>query len=126
MNHQEYNLYKSIAEYMRWVHKDVIYHFDLAGLNLSFAQAGMTKVIQYNRGWPDLFIAEKRQGYAGLFIEVKIETPYKKDGTIKASSNNHLQEQQDCIDALKQKGYLACFAWNFDMIKLIIDNYLNN
>jgi hypothetical protein len=87
-NNREYQICKNIAIYMRQQYPDVIFHFDLAGLNLSKAQAGMMKAIQGGRGWPDLFIAEIRTifreedelpfgtQYHGLFIEVK------KEGTI--------------------------------------------
>jgi hypothetical protein len=73
---------------------------------------------------PDLLILEPRNGYSGLFIELKIDTPFKKDGTIKASTNNHLKGQFESIELLKKKGYKACFAVGFDETKEIIDDYL--
>jgi hypothetical protein len=123
---EEYQICKEIAKHLREYHSDVLYHFDLAGLNLSRAQQGMTKGIQGKRGFPDLFICKSKGGYSGLFIEIKVETPFRKDGVIKASQNNHLEEQQNCLDGLKENGYIACFAWSVDMAILIIDNYLTN
>ena len=82
-NNREYQICKDIAIYMRLQYPNIIFHFDLAGLNLSRAQAGMMKAIQGGRGYPDLFIAEPRlifrddddlpfgTNYYGLFIEVK-------------------------------------------------------
>ena len=60
-----------------------------------------------------------------MVIELKLETPFKKDGTIKASANDHLKGQLETIEKLNAKGYKSCFSWNFDMTKEIIDNYLN-
>ena len=72
----------------------------------------------------DLLILEPTNGYSGLFIELKIETPFKKNGEIKASKDDHLKNQLEAINKLKEKGYMALFSWNFDMTKDIIDNYL--
>jgi hypothetical protein len=57
-----------------------------------------------------------------LFIELKTESPYKKDGTIK--KNAHLEGQQEAVNKLNKKGYYCLFAWSFEQIKNIIDNYL--
>jgi hypothetical protein len=75
---------------------------------------------------PDLVIFEPRNGFCGLFIELKIQTPFKKDGTIKASSKDHLKLQNECLQKLTSKGYKAVFSWGFDMTKEIIDQYLKD
>jgi len=71
-------------------------------------------------------VLEPRNGYCGLFIELKIETPFKKDGTIKASQKDHLKLQHECLLKLSSKGYKAVFSWDFDMTKKIIDEYLTD
>ena len=98
----------------------------IANLKLSKTQAGRNKKIQKN-GFkcPDLIIFEPRNNFFGLFIELKLETPFKKDGTIKASTKDHLKGQLETIEKLNKKGYSAHFSWSFDMTKEIIDNYLN-
>ena len=110
---------------MRLQYPAIIFHFDLAGLNLSRAQAGMMKAIQGGRGWPDLFIAEPRGEYKGIFIEVKIEgTALRKlDGKPKT---DHIQEQINCLNDLTDKGYLAEFGKGFDECKRMIDAYLQS
>ena len=122
-NNREYQICKNIATYMRLQYPAVIFHFDLAGLNLSRAQAGMMKMIQGGRGWPDLFIAEQRGDYAGLFIEVKTEGTklVKKDLT---PISEHISEQMICRIDLVNKGYKGAFAIGFDEAKRIIDEYL--
>jgi hypothetical protein len=98
----------------------------VANVKLTGPQQNRNKAIQ-KAGFkcPDLLILEPRGGYAGLFIELKTETPYKKDGfSIKASKNDHLKGQLESLTLLSKKGYFATFSWSFEMTKQIIDNYL--
>jgi len=87
-------------------------------------QASRNKQIQKN-GFkcPDLIILEPRKGYAGLLIELKKESPFKKDG-VTLYKNEHLEAQQKSIDDLISKGYLAFFKWEFDDIKELINWYM--
>lgn len=133
-NNFEYQLCKSIAIYLRNQFPSVIYHFDLAGLNLSRAQAGMTKGIQGNRGWPDLFIAQGKWGDAfdpgdkkGLFVEIKKQGTkiFLRDGHTLVS-DPHIREQAAMLSELRKQGYEAQFGVGFDNIKKIIDDYLKN
>jgi hypothetical protein len=134
-NNREYQICKDIAIYLRMQYPNVIFHFDLAGLNLSRAQAGMMKAIQGGRGWPDLFIAEPKEVteeteyetlityYNGLFIEVK------KEGTIlwKARggpATEHIKEQIDMLNELEATGYKAEFGVGFDDCMKLINDYL--
>ena len=78
----------------------------------------------YNRQLFKSVKDEPRNEFSGLFIELKVETPFKKNGEIKASTNDHLKNQLESIEKLKAKGYFCCFSWGFDMTKDIIDNYL--
>jgi hypothetical protein len=126
MKHDEYELQKQISWYLHVQYHDVLFLSDtIANLKLTKMQAIRNKKIQ-KEGFktPDLLILEPRNGYSGLFIELKIDTPFKKDGTIKASTNNHLKGQFESIELLKKKGYKACFAVGFDETKEIIDDYL--
>ena len=122
-SNREYQICKDIAIYLRLQYPDVIFHFDLAGLNLSRAQSGMMKSIQGGRGWPDLFIAESRGKYHGLFIEIKSEGTrlLKLNGH---PSSNHIGEQMDCLNKLNELGYQSMFGIGFDDAKIIIDDYL--
>ena len=126
MKHLEYDLQVAVCLYLSYQYPDVEYMSDtIANLKLSKTQAGRNKKIQKN-GFkcPDLIIFEPKNNFFGLFIELKLETPFKKDGTIKASTNDHLKGQLETIEKLNKKGYSAHFSWGFDMTKEIIDNYL--
>jgi hypothetical protein len=97
----------------------------IASLKITKIQGARNKLIQKN-GFkcPDILIFEARKGYFGLFIELKNQTPFKKDGSIKASQKDHLKLQKECLEKLSSKGYYAVFSWGFDMTKKIIDEYL--
>ena len=126
MKHDEYELQRQISWYLHVQYYDVLFLSDtIANLKLTKMQAIRNKRIQ-KEGFktPDLLILEPKNGYSGLFIELKIDTPFKKDGTIKASSKDHLKGQLESIEKLNAKGYKACFAVGFDETKQIIDDYL--
>jgi hypothetical protein len=136
-NNREYVICKDIALYMRLQYPTVMYRFDMAGLNLSIAQAGMNKGIQYGKGWPDMFIAKPQELlegsgdesqfnlYYGLFIEIKKEgTKLYKTSDNSKCATPHLQEQLDTMKLLRKRGYMAEFACGFDESKILIDKYL--
>jgi len=140
----EYTLQKQLAAYLRLQYPRVLFRSDAAGLNLSKAQAGMNKAIQYGRGWPDLFIAEPmlRDGkmlYAGLFLELKAEgtpiirskdasKPLKGEAVLRRKGDffdAHIQEQAEMLLKLAGRGYLCKFAVGFNQAKAFIDAYLD-
>ena len=121
----EHDIYLQIAQYLRLRYPNVIYRYDLAAdLKLSIGQAKKHKALQHYRGYPDLFIAEPRGKYHGLFIEIK------KDGTRIFTNKGplvadaHIREQFDMLADLRQRGYQAQFAIGFDNAKQLIDEYL--
>ena len=126
MEHKEFELQKQICNYLEMQYPKVIFLSDtIASCKLTLMQAIRNKKIQKN-GFkiPDLLILEPKGNYSGLFIELKNETPFIKDGNIKASQKDHLKEQQKSINILNEKGYSSCFSWGFEMTKKIIDEYL--
>lgn len=122
----EYDLQVAICRYLNHNYSEILFLSDtIASLKLTPAQANRNKKIQkFGFSTPDLLILEPRNEFSGLFIELKLETPFKKNGQIKASTNDHLKNQLESIEKLKAKGYFCCFSWGFDMTKDIIDNYL--
>ena len=75
---------------------------------------------------PDLMVFVPCGGYAGLFLELKKETPFKLNGEIKASPKDHLRKQQEALQRLNALGYNASFQWDFDTIVKLIDDYFKN
>lgn len=129
----EHDLYTMLADYLRYNYKDIIWRFDLAAdLKLSIGQARKHKALHPTRGYPDLFIAEPRLVVTdditdyihGLFIELKRPGVklYKKNGELVA--DQHIREQAEMLQRLRQRGYKAEFACGFDEAKKLIDEYL--
>lgn len=126
MNHPEYNLQKQLCQYLNFQYKDVLYLSDtVASVKLTKPQAIRNKAIQ-KRAFkcPDLIILQPNKYFNGLMLELKIESPFKKDGSIK--SDAHLIGQDESLKRLRKLGYWANFAWDFDMAKAIIDNYMSD
>jgi hypothetical protein len=122
----EYNLQKQICEYIRLQYPNVLFLTDtVAAIQLTPMQGKRNKDVQ-KEGFktPDLLILEPKGKYAGLMIELKIESPFYKGQFIELKSNEHIKEQANSLFELNLKGYCACFAWSFDMAKAIIDDYM--
>lgn len=95
----------------------------VANLKLTKTQQGRNKEIQcQNFRCPDLLIFEPKNGYHGLFLELKTKSPFKKNGEI--LQNEHLIGQYETIQKLNEKGYRAEFVWSLDDAIKIIDEYL--
>lgn len=146
---REHQLYEKIARYLQLQYPGVIYRFDIAAdLKLTMGQAAKHKRLHPRRGYPDLFIAEPKlvvtdkerdavelgrsdngwhlYYFAGLYLELKAEgnSPFKKDGTLK--KDEHLEEQNEMLENLRDKEYKAEFAVGFEEAKQIIDDYLGS
>lgn len=123
--HPEFDLQKRVCAYLRVAHPSVFFMSDtIASLKLTRFQAIRNSQIQ-KPGFktPDLLIFSPKGGYHGLFIELKVESPYKLNGELK--SNPHIREQSETISRLKSLGYYADFQWKFDGIVKLINWYLN-
>lgn len=128
MKHPEYQLQVAVCKYLSVQYPGVDFLSDtIASVQLTSRQAARNKAIQKN-GFkcPDLLILTPTETYHGLFIELKVATPFKANGEIKASQNDHLEKQYNQLNKFINRGYYACFAWDFEMAKKIIDNYFKN
>ncbi len=122
----EAELRRMLARWLQLQYPNVIYRFDLAAdLKLTMGQARKHKELHPKRGYPDLFIAEPRSCYHGMYIELKADgnSPYKRNGELKSSE--HLREQSVFLHNLNCRGYFAVFATGFDEAKSLIEKYLN-
>ena len=108
---KEYAVCKAIATYLRLQYPSVLFHFDLAGLNLSKAQAGMTKALN-GRGWPDLIILHPTTGKV-MFLEIKAEgvNLLKRNGEYLTP---HIGEQTKTLALLASLHINANFAIGLD------------
>ena len=122
---KESDLQAQVADYLRLRYPKVLFHSDFgSGIMLTKGQAIKQKRQNGGRrGWPDMCVAEPRNGLHALFIELKAKGVRlkKKDGTW---ASEHLAEQNEVLQALSNKGYAAYFAVGFEEAKQIIDDYL--
>jgi hypothetical protein len=103
----------------------VIYRWDLAAdLKLSIGQAARHKRLHPVRGYPDLFLAEPRAGFAGAFFELKADGAKLYQASGKLYADKHLEEQAAMLDSLRAKGYHADFIQGFDESVEKISAYL--
>lgn len=119
----EKDLHTKVCNFIRVKYPNVIFRTDFAaGMPMSIGMAKRQKVLQSHSGYPDLFIAEPRGEYSGLFLELKTESNkvFKKDGTLLA--NAHHKEQAEMLIMLQIRGFQALFAIGYDdAIKKIVE-----
>tara|TARA_R110000782_G_scaffold259960_1_gene351038 strand:- start:45 stop:428 length:384 start_codon:yes stop_codon:yes gene_type:complete len=124
MIHQEYILQKAVCRFLDTKYPNVLYMSDtIANIKLTLPQQARNKAIQ-KEGFkcPDLIIFEPKGEYKGMFLELKIKSPFKKNGDIYKSK--HLEGQQKSMIDLHNKGYYCNFMWDFEAIKKLIDSYM--
>lgn len=61
----------SLVSWINMTYPDIIFTSALGGIKTTIGQAVKLKRLGYRKSWPDLFFAEPRKGFHGLFIELK-------------------------------------------------------
>ncbi len=115
-----------IAGHIKRNHPTIIHRFDLAAdIRLTPGQAKRAKELQGDTGYPDIFIAEPRGEYHGLYIEAKENRAkvYKADGTYK--KNEHLLKQRHMRHRLKMRGYRVEWGLGTDDSIEKLEKYLS-
>lgn len=120
---KEEQLHKQICEYIKLQYPKEIFNTDASGLRLSIGMAKKMKHLRSCRGIPDIVLYYSKNGYQSLFLEVKKETPFKKNGDLKKSE--HLHEQRDVMQRLTAKGFRCSFVWTFKQAKELIDKHIS-
>ena len=122
-------LSQDVSDFIQLKYPKLIYRFDFSsGFKMSIRQALKHKLLQGStngRGFVDLTIFKANKYYHGLLIELKITSPFLKDGhTLK--KDKHLQEQSNYHQRLRDEGYDVHFATGLKETIEIIDNYLED
>ena len=115
-----------VSKFMQLQYPKVIFRFDIADLNLTMPQANRMKALQgERRGYPDMFIAEPKNGFHGLYIELKKDysSVFKKDGSYK--KDDHVQEQSEYHKMLREKGYAVEWGLGLDDTVAKIREYMS-
>jgi len=121
----EKELHQNIVDYIRLQYPEAIFRTDFAaGIKMTKRQAEIHRKLQKGPGYPDLFIAEPRSGFHGLFLELKRENTriFKQDGTY--VKDPHIREQANVLYNLSCRGYLATWGVGFDHAREVIDTYM--
>ena len=121
----ERNLTTNIAKFMQVQFPNVIFKYDLSSdQRLSIQQATRNSQLhgRWSRGSPDMVILAQNGSYGALFIELKIISPYKKNGELKKSK--HLDNQANFHKELEKRGYKAVFTTGFEETVEVIRDYL--
>ena len=113
MKQPEYELQKSVVNFIRWKYKDLLYCGSAGGVRTSMTQAKKMKATGYVKGFPDLFIYEARYGYYGLAIELKVKGNYAS------------QHQKEWIKKLNDRRYFAKVCTGLDETLALIDDYMS-
>jgi hypothetical protein len=95
-----------------------------SGAFLTVGQNKARMAMASKNGWVDIFIAEPRNGFYGLFIELKKEGErvFLKDGSI--SKTAQIQKENDFLERMRAKGYKAEFGVGYYKAKRIYEEYL--
>ena len=124
-NQPEYILQCQIAEFLRRQYPRVRFLSDVrAALKLTIPQQVRAKKIQADDfACPDMMIFQPSGDWHGMFLELKAESPYRRDGRLK--TDDHLERQHKSITILADLGYHADFYWTFEQAEKAIREYLN-
>ena len=107
----------AVVNYIDMRYPGTLYSASAGGMRTNIGTAIKMKAAGYKKGCPDLMIFEPRNGFKGLFIEMKApDSKLGKKGQIKP-------EQQYWNTELKARGYAAYFCYGSDEAIRVIDNY---
>jgi hypothetical protein len=120
----EDSLQQAVIKYLKLQYPNVIATSESAGRGLNLMQEIIAKRLRTKDGLPDLMIFQSNAQYHGLFLELKKQgvSVLKKNGDFLA--NEHIKQQHDTLNSLRNQGYFADFCVGFDEAKIIIDYYL--
>lgn len=118
----------TLASWIARDYPDILFRSDLGGIRLTMGLARQARRLQGGqaRGWPDMFIAEPRQGYLGLFGEIKTgpDEIYTLKGDFR--KDPHILEQAIILERLRARGYKADFWLGLDHGWQTIREYLGS
>lgn len=124
----ELSVHNQVCKYLKAQYPNVMFLSDFAaGIKMSIGMASRQSLQKSNHAFPDIMVFEKDiyEKYNGLFIELKRDHDalYAKSGQYIKSQ--HIEDQLNCLYALRDRGYKAEFACGFDEAVGIIRNYLS-
>jgi hypothetical protein len=126
----EADLYEQLAQYLNLKHPSLLYRFDQGGMWTSSHKARNLYGRLNRRAFPDLFIYKTEFGDGTINVRAGLALELKRQGTkLKTKAgrwvNEHVSEQAEVLDELREQGYYAEFAVGFDDAVEYIESYLS-
>lgn len=118
----ERNLQKNVCLWLKQAYPHVYFMSDASGMRVSMGLRSLLKQTRSNHAALDLVILEPKGKYHGLIIELKKESPFKKNGELK--NDQHLRDQETTMKLLFCRDYKIDWAWDFEQAKKIISEYV--
>lgn len=100
------------------------FHSADEGKRSKFEQYLFLKMCGNLKKLPDFICITPNNQYRGMVLEAKRETPFCKDGRLKAGE--HLEKQQQTLMVFSEMGWLSTFVWDFFQAQNIIYNYFQD
>lgn len=121
----EKQLHESVTDYINLQYPGTRFKTDLSGIYLAgkWSLLRFVKRTTSHPGFPDLIIYESKGYYCGLALELKVTSPFLKDG-ITLKKGEHLCKQNEWLMHLGSIGFKTGFVVGFDHAKEVIDYYL--
>lgn len=112
MKQLEHKLQCACVRWFRLQHPNILCFAIPNGGARSALTGAMLKAEGVVAGVPDLMIAVPKNGYAGLFVEMKVKP------------NRPSKEQVQVIKRLEDTGYKVAVCYSFDEFVKIVSDYL--
>jgi hypothetical protein len=93
-------------------------------MKLTIPQQVRSKKIQADGfACPDMMIFRPSGIYSAMFLELKADNPFRKNGVLK--KDEHLERQAAAIERLRSSGYHADFYWQAEQAFEAIKAYMS-
>ena len=107
----EYHEQKSVANYLKAMHSNVLFTTSPEGMRLPIGSAIKLKNMGYRRGTPDMLILEPRGMFHGLFVEMKRIELRDASGKIFQTKGVLSPHQKEMIKLLKERNYMVVVCY---------------
>lgn len=125
MRHKEESIQIALSKYIKLKYPKVYFTSESSGLRVPIGTAKKMKSQRSRHKQLDMIILEPRKNYHALIIELKKDAKevYKNNGDYRKSQ--HIQEQLESINFLKDKGYFATFGCGYKNCIDLINWYMS-
>ncbi len=120
----EAQLQAQVCKWIKYQYPDLIFTSEASGQRMTIGQARKAKLLRSGNKLPDLIILQPRGNWHGMALELKVKSPFKKDGC-SLLKDEHLEGQAEMLARLVKLGYYANFSTGFDETINHINHYMS-